>query len=207
MLQPRSAINIGFVVAAKQCTHQRDSTQIALPAQRAFAADGAQLVADPAVDGRRRQGIGAGPAEIVILQADGGKEGAPFHRPGKIAAAGIVVAQIGFQRVHHAGGLRFGAQNRHRTKHVAQLQFGLHHAFGAAILLAAITEFSQPALQPAGLAGGRHAAQVGIAADRQIIGDFQGLCRRHRGNDQHGQKDEARAHGPSMRPTCLKPAL
>jgi hypothetical protein len=92
-------------------------------------------------------------------------------------------------------------------KLIAQLQLGLHNAFGAAILLAAITEFSQPALQPARLVGRRHAAQARITADRQIVGNLESLCRRHQGNGQHGQKGEAGAHGSSMHPPCLRRRL
>ena len=105
------------------------------------------------------------------------------------------------------GGLRLSAQHRHNMEHIAQFQFGLHHAFGAAILLAAVTEFSQPVLQPACLVGRRHAAHVSITDDRQIIGNFQGLCQRQRGGDQHCKKGEARAHDPKHAPSMLKAAF
>ena len=49
-------------------------------------------------------------------------------------AAGIA---IGFQRVDHAGGFRFGAQHTDKMEILVQAEFGLQHAFGAEFLLAA----------------------------------------------------------------------
>ena len=59
-----------LVFAAQRRADQRDGVDAAFPGQRTFAADGAQFIADPGIDGGRRQGIGTGPTYIVILQAE-----------------------------------------------------------------------------------------------------------------------------------------
>ena len=169
-------------------------------AARSFAADGAQFLADPGVDGRGRQGIGAGPTQIVILQADGGKESAGLHRPGN--AIGIrrgVPGEIGFKASTTSRSCGSARATAIRCRLSPRSRSPLRHRLGEPkSRVAAIAEFGKPAIQPTGLLYKCRQAEIGVGVPRKIERPSP-LARRQKQGQKQAGSGQPSPHGDYVR--------
>ncbi len=91
--------NAGCVIPAEKRGKKRQSLAVATPFELALRTDRPQFLANPAIDGRRRQCPRRIPADIGVLQRNRREKRAGFDRPASRRQGNRAIAQRGLDQI------------------------------------------------------------------------------------------------------------
>src|SRR5260221_11423454 len=177
----------GRVVPAITGTVGRDGARLRSPFELHLGADGAQFLADPAVDGGRRQRPGTGPADFGVLERDGREESAGFERPAPPRGRHRTVAHIGLEHVEERFLFGFDAGDADRHQLRRDFEDALADGFGEAEIgrgqVVAVARLAELAGLPGALVRGFDDAKIGIAVEMEFR-RRSGACRGEEERDE-----------------------